>query len=139
MSTLTFHDTPPAVEEYLALRRAADLGARDADGARRALPNSLVAVTVRNHGELVAMGRVVGDGGCHVQIVDVAVHPQWQRKGLGREIAKRLIAWCEAELPPSCHMSLVASPDAVPLYETFGFELCRGLDRYADVALRLSK
>ena len=85
------------------------------------------------------MGRVVGDGGCFVQLVDIAVRPDHQRQGLGKEVTSRLLAWCEGTLPPTCHISLVASEAAVPLYERFGFEPSRGMDRYADATLRLTK
>jgi len=109
------------------------------EGARAALPNSLCAATARHGQALVAMGRVVGDGGCFVQLVDIAVDPAWQGRGLGREITGRLIGWCEANLPSTCHISLVARERAVPLYESFGFQPTRGLDRYADARLRLTR
>ena len=124
----------PEVGEYVALRAACGLGPRSAAAARLALPASLHAVTARTDGRLVAMGRVVGDGGCFAQIVDVAVAPEAQGAGLGREVVRRLVAWCEAALPGCCHLSLVSSARAVPLYEAAGFAACRGLDRYADPA-----
>ncbi|MEM7710660.1 MAG: GNAT family N-acetyltransferase [Pseudomonadota bacterium] len=110
------------------------MGARTLDGARAGLPKTLHAVTARTGNRLLAMGRVVGDGGTSVQLVDVAVHPDAQGQGLGSEITRRLVAWCEARLPPTCHISLVASDRAAPLYQSHGFRPCRGLDRYADPA-----
>ncbi|MEM7491491.1 MAG: GNAT family N-acetyltransferase [Pseudomonadota bacterium] len=115
----------------MALRAACGLGSRGLDAAGAGLPRSLYAVTAREGDVLVAMGRVVGDGGAFVQLVDVAVHPDAQGRGLGREVTRRLVAWCEAILPPSCHVSLVASERAVPLYLAHGFRPCRGFDRYA--------
>ncbi len=126
--------TPPSPEAYAALRAAAGLGPRSVAAARIGLSATLHAVTVRDGDALVAMGRVVGDGGCFVMLVDIAVHPDAQGRGLGREITRRLVAWCEATLPPDCHISLVSSARAVPLYEAEGFRPCRGFDRLADRA-----
>lgn len=129
---MTWAHLPPAPEAYVALRADAGLGPRSLDAARRALPNTLHAVTLTEGGKLIAMGRVVGDGGCFVLLTDIAVHPDHQGRGLGWAVTERLMQWCEATLPPDCHISLVSSARAVPLYERFGFRRTRGMDRYAD-------
>ncbi len=51
---------------------------------RHALPNTLYGVCAYQGNELVAMGRIVGDGGCHLQVCDIAVLPRLQGQGLGR-------------------------------------------------------
>jgi len=137
--TLDWSDTAPTAEDYVALRAAAGMGKRSVEGARVALSNSLKAVFVRDQNDLVAMGRVVGDGGCFVQLVDIAVHPRVQGQGIGQRITRELVDWCEANLPETCHISLVASERAVKLYESFGFQMTRGMDRYGGVELRLTK
>ncbi|MEM9798395.1 MAG: GNAT family N-acetyltransferase [Pseudomonadota bacterium] len=131
---LTWSTAPPRAAEYVALRAATGLGPRSEASARRALPQSLHAVCVRDGDRLVAMGRAVGDGGCFVLLTDMAVAPDWQGRGLGRALLNRLIAWCETALPPDCHISLVSSERAAPLYRSAGFRPCRGMDRYADPA-----
>ncbi len=135
MSELIWSDDVPAADEYRALRDTCGLGHRCADAARLGLPASCYCVTVRHGGALVAMGRVVGDAGAFCQIVDVAVDPEWQGQGLGHGVMDRLMAWCEATLPPTCHVSLVSSERAVPLYQAYGFRATRGMDRYADPSL----
>ena len=49
-------------------------------------------------------------------------------------VVAALIDWIEAELPPDCHVALVSSERAAPLYARAGFRPCRGMDRYADPA-----
>lgn len=129
---MIWSDAVPTPEAYVALRAAAGLGPRSLDAARIGLAATLHAVTGHDGAAMVAMGRVVGDGGCFVLLVDIAVHPSAQGRGLGREVTARLVAWCEATLPPDCHISLVSSERAVPLYRRFGFRATRGMDRYAD-------
>jgi GNAT superfamily N-acetyltransferase len=67
------------------------------------------------------MGRVVGDGGLALQVVDVAVDPRWQGQGLGGAIMTRIADWLDATLPPGAHVSLLADGEAHRLYARFGF------------------
>lgn len=122
MAELEWTDRPPGVEEYVQLRLDAGLSARSVEAARRGLPRSLHAVCVRRGGALVGMGRVVGDGGCNFEIVDVAVHPDHQRLGLGRQIMTALMNHVEQTAPPSAYLSLIADGGAGALYAQFGFE-----------------
>lgn len=87
--------------------------------AEGALPRSLHAVTVREGGVLVAMGRAVGDG-LHVQVVDIAVHPDYQGNGLSRIVMERIMAFIDTSVAPCAVVSLLADVDW--LYHKFGFE-----------------
>ncbi len=125
MADLQFVDTIPNPEEYLNLRSACGLGPRSLSAARKGLPNSLYALSVRdNDAALVGLGRVVGDGGSFAMISDIAVHPTWQRRGLGNTIMDRVMAWCQQELPETCFVSLVSNAGLSPWYEGFGFQVC---------------
>ncbi len=107
----------PNVDEYCALRVLTGLSAMDPVAAVDALPRSLHAVTIRDNGELIAMGRVVGDG-LHVQVCDIAVHPDFQGQGLSRLIMENIMEFVHA-LPPSTIVNLFADIDW--LYQKFGF------------------
>ena len=113
----------PAVDEYLALRVAAGLSAMSPAGARIGLGASWCAVCVRVAGELVGMGRVVGDGGLFLFVVDIAVAPRWQRHGLGRRIMQALMEQVHARACPFTQVGLIADGTASVLYEQFGFRL----------------
>jgi len=118
------------VEEYLDLRKAAGLSTPGADAAQKGLQGGLHGVWLRtDDGRLVAMGRLIGDGGCFAQVTDIAVHPDWQRKGLGNEVMTALMAWAQAKLPAACYISLIADPGAERLYEKHGFSRRTGMAR----------
>ena len=121
---------PPEPGEYVALRAAVGLGARTVEAARRGLAGGLHAATLRDDGRLVAMGRVVGDGGAFVQVVDIAVAESHRRRGIATEVVRRLLAWCDAELPPTCFVSLIADPGAERIYERAGFARQVGMGRH---------
>ena len=112
----------PEPDEYCALRKAAGLSSRTPIAARLGLPGSLFAVCVRHEGLLIGMGRVVGDGGCNYEVVDVAVHPDFQRRGFGFQIMELLMQYIDDNAPDSAYVSLIADQGAPVLYEKFGFE-----------------
>ena len=120
----------PGVEEFIALRIACGLSAFAPASAMRGLRHTLHAVTLRDGGRLVGMGRIVGDGGCFAHVTDIAVDPAY-RGGQGARIMGALMAWAEANLPADCLISLIADPGAERLYARFGFEDRHGMSRRA--------
>ena len=113
----------PSVETYRHLRTAVGLGAKTVEAATRGLPNSLFAVQVLCAGEPVGMGRVIGDGGAFYQVVDIAVLPAHQGRGLGKMIMAAISDYIAREVPESGYVSLIADGEAYRLYQQFGFAL----------------
>ena len=112
----------PTVADYLRLRAAAGLSPKSEAAARLGLANTLFAVVVRCGETAVGMGRVVGDNGCFFQIVDMAVEPAHQKRGLSKRIFAALVDYLDANAPDSAYVSLIADGDARHLYAKFGFE-----------------
>ncbi|MDX2919028.1 MULTISPECIES: GNAT family N-acetyltransferase [Streptomyces] len=111
----------PTIENYLRLRPAAGLSAKSPEAAALGLPNTWHAVQIRHGGEPVGMGRVIGDGGCFFQVVDICVLPAHQGRGLGKRIMAELIGELERRAPAGAYVSLIADGEARHLYEKFGF------------------
>ncbi|WP_298402465.1 GNAT family N-acetyltransferase [Janthinobacterium sp.] len=111
----------PAIATYQLLRVAAGLSAKSTEAAAKGLPNSLFAVQVLLGDEVVGMGRIIGDGGCFFQVVDIAVLPAHQGKGLGKRIMREIMQFIETDVPPSAYVSLIADGQAQDLYAQFGF------------------
>jgi len=110
----------PTVEDYCRLRRSAGLTPRSATAAAAGLPNTVAGVLVRQDGHVVGMGRAVGDGLCY-QIVDIAVEPAHQGRGLGKAIVARLMRELRQIAPAEAYVSLIADGDAQHLYAQYGF------------------
>lgn len=68
------------------------------------------------------MGRIIGDGGCFFQIVDIAVNPVYQGKGLGKLIMAKITSYLDEEAPKGAYVSLIADVPADRLYQKFGFD-----------------
>lgn len=111
----------PTVDEHMRLRSAAGLSSYAREAVEKGLPGTVFAFVVMHDNEAIGMGRVIGDGGCFFQVVDIAVDPKHQGQGLGKAIMAALTARIEAELPASAYVSLIADVPANRLYEQFGF------------------
>ncbi|PHV39669.1 N-acetyltransferase [Janthinobacterium sp. BJB304] len=112
----------PSIATYQQLRVVAGLSAKTAEAAAKGLPNSLFAVQVLHGDEVVGMGRVIGDGGCFYQVVDIAVLPAHQGKGLGKLIMREIRQFIDSDVPESAYVSLIADGQAQDLYAQFGFK-----------------
>ena len=112
----------PGVEDYRRLRKVAGLSEKTQAAAEAGLPNTWYAVTIQHVGRTIGMGRIIGDGGTAFQIVDIAVEPEHQGKGLGKRIMAALVDYINAHAPDSAYISLIADGDARHLYAKFGFE-----------------
>ena len=112
----------PAIDDYLRLRVAAGLSPKSREGASAGLPNSWFGVTLMFDGRAIGIGRIIGDGGTAFQIVDIAVEPAHQGKGLGRRIMTALMDRLNSEAPDGAYVSLIADGDARHLYGKYGFE-----------------
>lgn len=84
MPDYTVVETVPAAEDFCRLREISGLSPRPLEAARKALPGSCYGMHILCEGKPVGMGRIVGDGALNFDIVDVAVDPLHQGKGLGR-------------------------------------------------------
>lgn len=109
----------PSPEEYCQLRIRAGLSPKPHSTAAMGLPNSLYAISLRDEGALIGMGRVVGDGACFFQIVDVAVDPRYQGLGLGKVIMDKIEEYLCSVARGGAFVSLIG--DKPEFYEKLGY------------------
>ena len=83
----------------------------------RAFMNSHTVVFVFDEEALVGFGRAISDGEYQAAIYDVAVHTDYQGKGIGRLIIQTIV-----ENNPTCNFILYASPGKERFYEKEGFK-----------------
>ncbi|MEJ6005896.1 GNAT family N-acetyltransferase [Paucibacter sp. AS339] len=120
MDYISVHATP-SVETYQMLRLGSGLSGKTDEAAARGLPNTLFAVQILWGSEPVGMGRVIGDGGCFFQVVDIAVLKAHQGRGQGKRIMGEIRQYIDAHVPLSGYVSLIADGQAQDLYAQFGF------------------
>lgn len=109
-------------EDYCALRASVGWMNFAKEQTEAALKRSLWTVTAVDAGQTIAMGRLVGDGLYDV-IVDVVVRPEYQCRGIGRELMGRLLQFAADSTPKGGRTSvqLIAEPGKEGFYEALGF------------------
>lgn len=112
-------------DDYIQMRISCGLSEKRVMAAVIGLANSLCCISIydtENDNKFVGMGRLVGDGGCHCQVVDICVLPKYQGQGLGKLVMTELTLFINDNLPESCYVNLIADGEAYKLYEQFGFK-----------------
>lgn len=72
-----------------------------------------------NTGKLVAWCAILSDGMRHAVLIDVIVHPTWQRQGIGLALVTEAIKYIKAHGISIIHVDFV--PDHQSFYERCGF------------------
>lgn len=113
-------------EEFNALRVAVGWNAIEATLAAKGLENSAFTVCVRDGKKAIGMARVITDYGYVVFIADVIVLPEYQNKGIGGEIMRRVMAYVKENIAPGQKkvVELMSAQGKEAFYEKYGFEKC---------------
>jgi GNAT superfamily N-acetyltransferase len=113
----------PPVEIYMNLRKVAGLSEKSKEQGEGVAKGSWFGVVVTHDAtnEVVGMGRVIGDGAWYFHVVDMAVLPNHQRKGIGDAILGRLLQEIEDKAPNGAYVNLVADFAGRKLYARHGF------------------
>ena len=101
--------------------RLAPLGNKSPTWLETAFSNSMFMFFARENDTLVAAGRAVADGVDCSYICDIAVHPAYQGRSLGREVIERLVTASQGHRK----IILYAVPGKEDFYRRFGFRSMR--------------
>ncbi|WP_410768913.1 GNAT family N-acetyltransferase [Fontibacillus sp. BL9] len=113
----------PSAKEYMDLRQLVGLRTGKEADASAALANSLFCVTLRDEiSGLLGMGRIIGDGGCYYQIVDVVVNPDSQDDGAGL-VMRELLGYLDQHAPETAEVLVISDIAGMKLYQEYGFKL----------------
>ncbi|MFI8575453.1 GNAT family N-acetyltransferase [Rossellomorea aquimaris] len=116
-------NTTPTLNEYITL--CSSVGWKEYmnfDVAGTALANSVYSVMVKDGDEVIGMGRIVGDGAIYFYIQDVVVRPDYQSKGIGKEIMDELMRYIKEHAPSKAFVGLFASEGKEAFYEKYDFK-----------------
>ncbi len=57
----------------------------------KALKNSYFSVGIYINNKLIGFGRVISDGAMYAWVQDMIIHPEYQQKGFGTIVVKRIL------------------------------------------------
>ena len=112
-------------EDFVRLRIEAGFAEVPVEHARKALQNGLINVSAIYQGELVGMGRLVGDGAMYWYLQEIIILPKFQRKGIGTMIVNHLVDYAKANSVTGKFTTIggVSAKGKEPFYEKLGFEI----------------
>ncbi|WP_321783532.1 GNAT family N-acetyltransferase [Burkholderia pyrrocinia] len=116
------HQEVPSVSTYIEIRLAARLSRKPEQAVTIGLKNDLFSVVAYSGSVPVGIGRVIGDGGCFFEVVDIAVLPAHQKKGVGDLIMQALMGYIHENAPPTKYVSLMADHGTPIFYERYDFQ-----------------
>lgn len=92
--------------------------------ASNALNNAFHITTVRDGGRAVGMIRVLSDGSYANFITDVIVIPEYQHRGIGKEMMRRTMEYMKSTLMPgeTIVLYLMSATGREDFYKQFGFK-----------------
>jgi ribosomal protein S18 acetylase RimI-like enzyme len=126
----------PSAEDYVQLRVKIGWGKTDLAMVEKSLCCSLFHVTIYAQSQLVAMGRVVGDGAMFFYIQDVVVDPNHQSQGLGKTVMENIERFLKENAKGGSTIGLLAAQGKEDFYKTWeyldrtGTPLGRGMCKF---------
>lgn len=115
----------PTVSEYMKLRDCVGWWKTDEKATEIALSNSLFSVVAMEEKSVAGIARIIGDGGLYFYIQDLIIHPEFQKRGLGRRLMDELMAYIRANAKSGAFVGLMAAKGLEGYYESFDF-IARG-------------
>ena len=113
-----------SVYEYHVLYKSVGWIVPPDEQIEKALKNSLLTIKAKVGGETVGMGRLIGDASLSFMVKDVAVLPEYQRRGIGKKIMESMIAHIRKQTPKGQNVcvELFSGFGKEEFYEKFGFD-----------------
>lgn len=111
-------------QDYRKLRESVEWINFSEEQMQKALSNSLYTIIAVENNQAVGMGRLIGDG-MYYMIIDIVVHPLYQKRGIGKSITNMLMKYVDKETPVGGRSSiqLIAEKGKEPFYEKMGFKI----------------
>ena len=91
---------------------------RKAEEIKEAFKNSTLTIFIFKDEQIIAFGRVVGDGRYYAMLADIVVDPDYQGQGLG----KYLVTALNSHLIDYHFVNLSAAPGADRFYKSMGWK-----------------
>lgn len=121
--TIIFKNTI-STEEFCRLRESVGFQKLTSEQAKTVLANTTFLVNAVCEGRTVGVVRVLTDMLTDAYITDVIISPDFQGRGLGKELIGHVLAYLKqhsvGDVKLAC--SLYANPGKEPFYEKSGFQ-----------------
>jgi GNAT superfamily N-acetyltransferase len=121
-SNIIYREKNPEKNEYFQLFDTTGWNTKyqmTASELQQAISNSWYAVSAYSGNRLVGYGRIISDGLQHALLLDIIVLPEFQGRGIGGTILKKLVDRClQSRI---CDIQLFSARGKTVFYERNGF------------------
>ncbi|OLE51983.1 MAG: GNAT family N-acetyltransferase [Acidobacteria bacterium 13_1_20CM_3_53_8] len=119
MAHLVYRVSPPLTNDDLNALMTAAWDDHTWQDFQPVLSRSLAFVCAYHEEQLVGFVNLAWDGGEHSFILDTLVHPEFRRRGIGRELVRRAVAEAESRALKWVHVDF--EPHLQKFYDECGF------------------
>jgi ribosomal protein S18 acetylase RimI-like enzyme len=121
MSDLQIIEKNPTAEEYNYIRKQVGWTGYELNEINIGLKATLYCVCIYKHNQIIAMGRVIGDGILVFYIQDIIVHPDYQRQGIGTKIMDKVMEYIRKNSVNNTIIGLMSAAGKEEFYMKYGF------------------
>jgi len=120
---IVYEENVLSAQQFLNLRESVGFRVIDEVQAGKAIENGLYNVIAKDGDKVVGMGRLVGDGYVYWYVQDVIIDPEYQGKGIGKEIMRYLTEYIENNSIPNTEVTiaLMAAKGKEDFYAKLGY------------------
>jgi ribosomal protein S18 acetylase RimI-like enzyme len=111
----------PTPDEYNFIRNKVGWTGYELDEIEIGLKATLYSVCAYNQNQIVAMGRVIGDGILVFYIQDVIVLPEFQRKKIGTLVMDKIMGYINSKSVNNTIVGLMSATGKEDFYSKYGF------------------
>lgn len=120
---MKYYENRLNIEDYILLRTSVGWNLFDSEQMNAAIQNSLYTVAVVHEEQIIAMGRLIGDG-MYYLISDIIVKPEYQKCGIGSKVIDMILEYVKENTPAGGRSSvqLIAEKGKEEFYIKKGFK-----------------
>jgi GNAT superfamily N-acetyltransferase len=113
-----------SADDFIRLFDSAGWGKPDRELVATSLKNSYVTFAVKNGDEVIAMARLIGDGGMAFFLKDLIVAPGYQGKGIGKSLLAYIEDYIRSRLKEGwwCYFQLMSAKNKDEFYLKCGYK-----------------
>jgi len=117
------YETALSIDDYLFIRKAQAWDDLEYSQGAMALKNSIFIISCKVDFKTIGFVRLIGDMATSFYIQEIAVLPEYQNQGIGKELMKRAILFVKSCLKNDwkATIRLKSMPKAKSFYENLGF------------------
>ena len=125
LKEIELKDNILSAEDFVRMRLINGFAEIPVEHAAKALKNGLINVSVLYRGNLIGMGRMVGDGAMYWYLQEIMVLPEYQKMGIGTMIVEHLVEYAKQNSATGTFTTIggVSAKGKEPFYEKLGFEV----------------